>query len=344
MFGWILFYFLSFSLLACSKKVVQFVYPFFFWIFVGFRDNIGTDYPLTLISVERSYMPFSEISTNFFGYNIIDLEATHKFIAMFMCSLNAPMRVYYVILAAIEAIIIGYIIKKSKHYRLFLFFFICIFSINYPMNAVRQGLSLILVVLAVFLENQDGVIRNNRFKSYLATFLAVASHYGSMIVPVFYSLKINKFRSYVFAGIIAAAAFAIITFLGQDMLGDRYEDTDEVYRISGGLRLFLFAIVLAFTYVAVIGRGVKNQDFIILIALLVGVFLHNSLLRVYFMFANVLAFKMLIIVDKQVLSPSKRSALLLYPFVAFAFELLEIIRTVPISGTGVWFPYANWLF
>lgn len=343
MLGWILFYILSFSLVAAPKKISQIAYPFLFWIFVGFRDNIGTDYPLTLMSVERSYLPFSDIALNFFGYNALDLEAVHKFIAMFMCSFGMQLNYYYVILAGIEAMIISYLLQKSYHYKLVLVFLICIFTINYPMNAVRQGLSFLLVVLAILISTKKTGKEKSKIYSTLMYLLGALSHYGSMPALVLYYFKFNNIRYY----FIAAVIFLIsVCYIDYDLISTRYgvEDSDIIYQFSGGFRLILFVSILMYAYKTVLKRRYNSQDIIILLGLLIGVFVHATLLRIFVMYANILIFKILFESDDVFISKKQKYALLCYPLIFFAFEILEILRTPKIAEAGVWFPYDNWLF
>jgi hypothetical protein len=175
----------------------------------------------------------------------------------------------------------------------------------------------------------------------LSYLLGVSSHYGSAPVLGLFYVKLKKVWTYV---AILVGLFIANKFLDQDLLNTRYGDVDTAYQFSGGLRLLLFVGVLTFTYKKIVGKSLRNQDIILLYVLLIGVFFQSSFIRMFLMFSNLLIFKILMIVDDSVIKQSKRMVLLIYPSLSFLFELYEILRTAHISGTGIWFPYDNWLF
>jgi hypothetical protein len=342
MLGWVFFYILSFSLLAGSKKLIAYLYPFFYWIFVGFRNNIGTDYPLNLVVVERSYRPFNEIAENFYGYNALDLEVLHKFIAMTMNSFMLPLQFYYVIVAGIEAIVMHFIFKNTRNTKLFLIYFICLFSINYAMNTARQGLCFIFIILAFLFENKKNISKHTKILSIVSYILAAASHYASLIIIMLSYVKIKKIRTYFFVFVLL---LIVARFVDLDLLESRYGGAEKAYEFGGfGLRIYLFAFIVLYTSKKLIGEGVKTQDNIFLLILMLAIFISHPFVRLFFFYTYLLAFKCLIKADSGAITGVRFKTALIFPLIAFGFELLEIIRTPFISGAGVWFPYSNWLF
>lgn len=336
MLGWLIYFLLTFGLLLTNKRIIQIVYPFSFWIFVGFRDNIGTDYPLTLDSLERSYMAFSEIATNFYGFNMLDMEANSKILAMVMCEFNMGLKWYYVLVAGIEAIIMHYILKQCVNTKLFLLYFICFFSITYPMNGIRQGLCFMFVVLACFLEHKGKLIQ--KYCSYI---LGMLSHYGSGLVVVFMMFKINKLKTYI---ILAVLVMIVYYYIGFDMLDARYDPSGSQagYARKGlGLRMYLFFFFVVYTAKKIINRDVVSRENVIAFVLMMGTLIYNPIMRLNGIYTNWLAFNILINADNKVIK--RKELLYMFPSSALFFELFEICRTPYIPGAGIWFPYSNWI-
>lgn len=337
MIGWFLFYVLSFLLLLTSRKQISTLYPILFFIFVGFRDNIGTDYTTTAEVIERSYMPLSDFLLNFEGYRFFDLEFSHKIIAMVMGTFNLPMKYYFVILSGIEAIIIHFMLRYSNNTKVILLYFVCLFSINYPMNTMRQGLCFIFILLAFFLEK-----KNKRFGTYVSYCLALVSHYGSSIIVFFNFFKIKSFKTYIIIGLML---LLIIQFIDLDLLDKRYSSAEGKYGLSGmGLRLYLFAGYYIYSSKKLLGQSFKSQETITLMMILVMIFFKDPFVRLFNFYVYLLCFKNVISLDGEKIIGEKLRISIFFPLIALFLEFFEILRTPYISTAGAWFPYSNWLF
>jgi len=335
MFGWFVFYILSFSLLITNKKVITFVYPIFFWIFVGFRDNIGTDYPFNLNAITRSYIPFKDFITESDTYSWFDLELLNKFVAMLLYELNLKVKYYYVFVAGIEALIICYILRKCNNTKLFLLYFICFFTISLPMNATRQGLCFLFAVLAFFFESRNKIPQ--RYISYL---LGALSHYASTGVTAFMCFKTKNIKSLI---VLIVLVLFLYHYIDLDAMSSRYDSALTAYKIQGlGLRIYLYCFLVVYPARKVLKWDYFTYENVLLYILMIGVFVSGPFIRLYNFYNHLMAFYILAYADrKQVIN---KNIMLLFPFAALFFELFEIIRTPYIPTAGVWFPYANWLF
>lgn len=339
MTGWLIFYTISFSLLLLPRKTIPYIYPFVFFVFVGFRDNIGTDCPTTLDAVERSYMPLDNFLLNFEGFRALDLEFNHKLIAMVMSSLDLELRWFFVFLAGIEAVIIYYILKKVNNRRVFLLYFICLFSINYAMNTMRQGICFLFVVLAFTFEIKS--FKHSKLWSVLSYFFGVASHYASSIIVAMCAFKIKKMATYVAIAVLLVLASIFVDF---DMLDSRYGGAEGKYGLKGmGIRLFVFLGYYLFTSKKLVKENYFTQESMTLLMVMAMIPVIDAFVRLFNFYVYLLCFKNVIKLDYRMMSRNTMSTLAFFPLLALFLEFFEIVRTPVISSAGIWFPYSNWI-
>lgn len=337
MLGWLLFYLIAFLLYQSKKKkLITFVYPICYFIFVGFRYYIGTDYPLLLPSIERSYKPFSDIAANFTGYNLLDLEAVYKIYATIMCELGLRIEYIYVFIAGTEALIMHYILRTCKKTRLFLWYFVCLGSLTFAHNASRQGLCLYFLILAIYLS-----LQNKKIQTILSTILAICCHYGTAAVAVIPFLKPKYFKYFL---LVIPAIYYLSQLLDSSMLDARYGGAVNIYDFGIGYRIWINGFLLVYSSYKMIGRKWNSQENYFLYMMMVGCYIIHPIVRLLSFYNYVIAFSTLFAFDKINHNAKQYQWALVFPAICFLFEWFDIIRTPFISGAGIWFPYSNWLF
>jgi len=332
MIPYFVYYFFSLLLLFFDKKLIPIAYSIFWFFFIGFRDGIGTDYYSTLKSVERGFIDFQNIGDSFRGYMLVDLELVPKIISTILYYFDLEIKYYYVIVAFLSSLMIYLLLKKIKNKKLLLLFFVLMFSLNYPMNIVRMGFSMLIVIFG------SNYYNSTKFKFII---LACLSHYGT--IPIILLKTIKKFNVKLILFILILI-FILFYFLF-DLVKLRWP-TDDIsgYKFKGyGLSLFLSTIILVITNYALIEKKFLTKDNIILIILTIATYAFNPFQRYMVFYTTVLVFSNIFLLDKKIISGSKLLIFLIYPFFCFIGEWVTIFNFVHEIDYGNWIPYKNFI-
>ena len=263
---------------------------------------------------------------------LVDLELVHKIISTILYYIGLEIKYYYVIVAFLSSLMIYFLLKKIKNKKLLLLIFILMFSLNYPMNIVRMGFSMLIVIFGLNYYN------STKFKFII---LACLSHYGSIPIILLKTVKkINVKLILIFFILI----FILFYFLF-DLVKLRWP-TDDIsgYKFKGyGLSLILSTIILVITNYVLIEKKLMTKDNIILMILTIATYAFNPFQRYMVFYTTVLVFTNIFVLDKKIDSGSKLLIILIYPFFLFIGEWVSIFNFVPEIDYGNWIPYKNFI-
>ena len=305
------------------------------FLFVGFRDGIGTDYFPVLVSFERNYIDFQNFAAGFTGYMLFDMEIVFKIIATPFYYLGVDMIGIHVVASFIEAILIYLLLKKIKHKKLLMLYFVFLFTLNYPMNITRNGLALLFLVFAA------NYFRDEKGKKKLFTLFSALSHYSSIPIILVTTIRVKKVSTL----IVAVSVLSLIFYFFSDMLALRYPLGDlSGFKFEGyGIKLILGTILMLMINYFVVERRFLKQENIILIALMIGTYLFNPLARYNMFYTTFILFSNLFVIDQRKISLISMLLLFSMPVLHMFGEWLEISRFEPCIGCGSWLPYKSLL-
>lgn len=331
-----LYFLLSVSLLFINKKFIPILYSIIWFVFVGLRDGIGTDYYGTLSSIQRSYIDIENPLNSLTGYNLVDAELIYKIISTIFHYSELDIIGVHILIAAIQALLIFFLLKKIRHKKLLVMYFVALFTLHFPMNAQRQGLSLLLLIFGLNYFNSAKVKRT------ILIFFSLISHYASIPLILLSSIKIENKKKLILWSVII---FFIFYFL-IDLIMLRWPASASAgYENQGlGIKLIVGAILLLMINYWVIEKKFWRQENIIIIALLIATYLYGPFGRYYHFYAHLVLFSNLFVIDNKKIEISGVLLLLTYPLFYSFTVWHEISRFVPFYGGGVWIPYKNLLF
>lgn len=323
------------SLLLVDKKYIPLLFSLGWFLFVGFRDGIGTDYYPNLISFERNYIDFQNFGDSFTGYMLFDMELPFKIIATPFYYLGLDMIGIWIVVAFIEALLIYLLLKKIRHKRVLMLYFVALFTLNYPMNIARNGLALLVLIFAVNYFREEG------FKTRLFTLFAALSHYSSIPIILLSTIRLKKISTV----LISVSILSIIFYLFSNTLSLRYP-LDEIsgYAFKGlAVKLLLGTILMLMINYFVVERRFLKQENLFLIALMVGTYIFNPLARYNMFYTSFILFSNLFAIDDRKIGPSSMLLLFSMPVLNIFGEWLEISRYVQCEDCGSWLPYKSLL-
>lgn len=333
MIPYFLYFIFSISLLFINKKWIPIFYSTIWFVFVGLRDGIGTDYYGTLISIERSYIDIENPMNSFIGYNLVDAELMYKIISTIFYYSKLDIIGVHILIAFIETLLIFFLLKKIKHKKLLLIYFVTVFTLHFPMNAERQGLSLLLLIFAL------NYFESEKVKRMILIFFSLISHYASIPIILLSSIKIKSITTI----LISIVSMLLIFYFFIDLIKLRW-DTDDIsgYTFKGyGIKLIVGAVLLLMINYFVIEKKFLRQENIIIIGLMLATYIYNPFGRYYHFYATLVLFSNLFIIDNKKIGFNSILLLLTFPLL-FSFSIwLEISRFVPFTGGGEWIPYKS---
>ena len=335
MIPYLTYYLFSLSLLLVDKKYIPFFFSLGWFLFVGFRDGIGTDYFPVMESFERNYIDFQNFGASFKGYMLVDMELVFKIIATPFYYLGIDMIGIHVVTSFIESILIYFLLKKIKHKKLLMLYFVALFTLNYPMNITRNGLALLLLVFAA------NYFRDEKGKKKLFTLFSALSHYSSIPLILLTTIRIKKVSTI----IVGASIMFLIFYFFLDMLALRYPiGQSGAMGFKGyGFKLILGTILMLMINYFVVERRFFKQENVIIIALMFGAYLFNPLARYNLFYTTFILFSNLFIIDDRKIGPNSRLMLLSMPLLMLFGEWLAIISYVQCYGCGSWLPFKSLL-
>jgi hypothetical protein len=337
MIPYLLYYFISLSILFFNKKLIPISYAVLWFFFIGFRDTIGTDYFSTLDAFQRSYIDFDNPFDSFYLYNLVDLELTFKILSTIIHYLGVKIEYAYILIAFFEALIIFLILSKVKHKHLFLIYFLTMYTLTYPMNAIRQGFSVLILVYAL-----NNFSNENYLKRISTILISCFTHYASIPIILLSSIRFKNIK----INIIILLIFLAIFYNFNEIINLRWPTEGEGnYKFKGyGIKLLVSTFFILIINYFVVERKFLTQQNIVLILLTIATYLYNPVLRLYSFYSFVVLFSNLFKLDKTKISINNILLLLSMPLLALFSEWLEISRFYPLIGTGNWLPYKSFLF
>ena len=327
-----LIFILSFFLcIFLQKKTASIVFPILWFIVIGLRHEIGTDWYPTLEFFERAIL--NEKSFN--SYQLVDTELFWKLIATIWDQIGIAKEYIFIFISFIEAIIISHLIKNSKDHRLAIIALSTVFFLFFPMNAIRQGFCLIAIVASF-----SSILR----MKFFGNILAFTSHLSS--IPVILALKVKVQPRYI---ILLILPFFAAIYLIQDLILIRYVD---IYGSLGfSPRLALQSIL---TILLIISFDTSSDKFkhiaLILFFYLSTYFIFFSYRFVGFLAAFYILYYGIYFKTHNVY---KVIIFLLASFSFFFSDLSDIYRATYSSELKIpvecfkctpWIPYDNYLF
>lgn len=266
---------------------------------------------------------------------LFDMELPFKIIATPFYYLGVDMIGIWVVVSFIEALLIYLLLKKIRHKRVLMLYFVALFTLNYPMNIGRNGLALLVLIFAV------NYFREERFKTRLVTLFAALCHYSSIPIILLTTIRFKKISTI----LISVSILSIIFYLFSDMLSLRYPlDEKSGWAFKGlGVKLLLGTILMLMINYFVVERRFLKQENLILIALMVGVYLFNPLARYNMFYTTFILFSNLFVIDDRKIGPNSMLLLFSMPVLVIFGEWLEIFRYVQCEGCGSWLPYKSLL-
>lgn len=322
--------------LLLPNRLSLFVFPLVWFLFVGLRDGIGTDYYGTLLAVERGQINIEDPWSSFVGYNLVDSELVYKLISTFLFYSEIDIIYFHVLLAALEAFIIFALLRKAYHKKLLICYFMCLFTLHFPMNAQRQGFSLLILVYALNCLTEGSLQRR------LWIFLSMMSHYAT--IPLILILTINlKSKLILYFG--SLIMFLVLFNFGDLLLLRWPTEASEGYKSSGfGLKLIFGVILLLTNNYLTNGYKIFTWKNFLITFLMIGTLLYGPMGRYYHYYALLISFSNLFLIGQGSLRYTHYFILLSYPIFFTMTVWHEVIRFVPFVGGGVWLPYKNLIF
>jgi hypothetical protein len=337
MLPYLFYYFIAFSIFLLPSKYKPIFFSILWFVFIGFRDGIGVDYFSTLKTIERQVIDFKDISISFQGYNFFDAEIVYKIFATFFAIFNINVVYVLTFIAFVESIFIYHLIKNAKNKNFVIFIFVSIFSLHYPMNAMRQGFCLLSLIFS-----------NSYFKekssanSILFYIFSLISHYASIPIILLSRIKLD-FR--VLSAFIISL-FVIYLLLDIDTLMSRYSiDQIDAFTFKGnGLKLYLFTFLFIFFNNYILNKKIYDYENILIVVLFIATIKFNPVFRLYFFYLYYKVISECYKLDYSRISGLKKSTALIIPLLLFLFEWQEIFRFQPCLDCGDWLPYKTILF
>lgn len=328
-----LYYLLCVGTLVFENKFRIIIFSIIWFIFVGLRSGIGVDWYATSDMFERAIIPFEDYFSAFQGYQFFDSEIAYKLISTLLIFINGDTSYVFILIALIEAFFISIILFNIPNSRIGILVILFIFSIHYPMNAVRQGLCLISLCLYVILKD--------RYIKKIGLILALISHWAS--IPLVLIIASNEFvhkykKSILF---LLFLLFFIIAFSYYEILLLRFNISDTQYLSNGYGIKYLFSYLSGLAIIN-LNKNLNNyKNKLLLLILYVGVLLYPPFMRYFYFFTYFLAIVSLVNLNKI----SKVSVITLgYSFFMMIFEWQEVFRFQDCYNCGRWFPYINLIF
>ncbi len=334
MLPYLVYYFFAFSIIFLPSKIKPLLFSILWFVFIGFRDGIGVDYFSTIKTIERQVIDFNDIAISFQGYNFFDAEIVYKIFATVFSNLGINILFILTFIAFIESIMIYLLIKTARNKNLIIIIVLLIFSLHYPMNAIRQGFCLISLIFA-----------NNYFhdrlsiKAQFIYIFSLISHYASMPIVLISRLKINVKVITLFI----VSILVIYKLLDIDTLTSRYSiDQIDAFTFKGnGLKLYLFTFLFILFNRYVLNKNFFDSENLFLFLLFITTINFNPFFRLYFFFLYYKIISECYKLDYSSISGLKKIITLLIPILLFVFEWQEIFRFQPCSDCGDWLPYKS---
>ena len=335
MIPYIIFYFYCFLLLFFEKKWIPILFTTAWFIFVGLRDEIGVDYLPVIVSFARNHIDFTDIGAAFRGYMLVDMELVFKFVATIFYYLKIEVFYIHVWVSFVEAIMIYLLLKKIKHKKLLMIYFISLYLLNYPMNVTRNGFAFLLVVFGL------NYYRDHKINRTIATVFASLSHYSSIPIILVSSIKIKKIKTI----IISCVILVLLFYSFGELIALRYPIDDiSGYRFKGyGIKLALGTFLTLSINHFVVRRKFLSQENLFLIALMIVTYLFNPFARYNMFYTYLILFSNLFIIDNRRINNTNLLILLTMPVLGMFGEWLEIYRYEGCPGCGNWLPYRSLL-
>ncbi len=235
---------LSFSFF--KKRTAAYLFSIFWFLFVGLRKEIGTDWYPNLELFERAVL--NEKSFN--SYQLIDSEIVWKIIATVFDSLALNFEYIFILLGLIQAYMIFSLISESRNHKLAILGFSTTFLLFFPMNAFRQGFCLIALIYS---------FSKFRFKRHTGLILSLTTHISSL--PAVVAMKLNLGMR---GMLIALSIILVAITTAQELILLRYGDIFA----SGGLgfspRLLLQVLLVATFMILFDKDNEKNKQLLVL--------------------------------------------------------------------------------
>ena len=197
-FGYYIFHLFS-ELIKFPKKIKVIYILLLFFGFVFYTDlKIGVDMPdyIILYKLKESFGKSGPI----FGY-----------LANIFNYYNVSFFVFYICLIFFELVLLYKISNKLINYNLFLILYFSNFFLMMQFNAIRQGLSLLILCYALLL--------NNKIIKIFAYALSVGIHVSSLLILAIIQFKKNSIVSYI---IIICSGILMIHFIYNGYLNKNY--------------------------------------------------------------------------------------------------------------------------
>ncbi len=337
MLPYLVYYSFTFSIFLIPPKYKALAFSILWFIFVGLRNGIGVDYFSTLQTIERQVIDFDNIANSFTGYNFFDAEIIYKLIATFFSILEIKSIFINSFIAAIESIFLFLLIRTSKSKNLFILIIVLMFSLHYPMNAIRQGFCLIALIFA-----NNYFDRKSSSSAIIFYLFTLISHYASIPIILISRLKIS-FKILLVFNIFL---IALVKYLDLDTLMSRYsiDQIDQFTFKGNGLKLYLFTFLFILFNIYVNDKKLLNPENILIFILFTLTLLFNPVFRLYFFYLYYKLISTCYKLNFPPMSALKKITLLLIPFLLFLFEWQEILRFKPCLNCGDWLPYKSLLF
>lgn len=322
-------------LLFLRKRSATFFFILIWLVFVGFRSGNGVDWYTTMAMFERIYDISDQPLTLFVGYNLFDSELVYKSFGIFFHSINLDIKYSMLGVALLQSVFMFYLLKDSGDFRLTLYTLMCVFTMHFGFNAVRQGLC--LISFTAFVVTKDVYARR------ASLFVSFISHWASL--PVIFLISICrrqvfdiKFICWLLLGFVVVS---LAIFFNFEIIEARFSGAAGQYLFNGfGLKIYYLASTVAALFF-IEKPAFYTRYLAALFFLTAVVFFDFNLIR-YFLYY--IYFSALFISTLKLRNASSRFLLILLSTSIAIFEWHEISRFVVCHDCGVWFPYQSLIF
>lgn len=223
-------------------EVIRFFSFFSLFFIAAFRENVGTDYDSYMLMFDHSEW-FKNAGAIFMKF----IEVLRKF--------TLDYHILFVVTSLIiYGIIFWVIFRESDIPWLSVLMFVIMEDYFVSMNAIRQYIAVVLIVLGFYFATQE-----KRWKMIICILIAALTHMSSMIVlPVFFLLKLKPSKNKL---ILSTVIASVTVFIGGNIVrkfvinytiyGRYFESkyANETFSVAVPLLLIyitLFAVVILF--------------------------------------------------------------------------------------------------
>jgi len=170
------------------------------WLLAGLRGDVGQD---TFNYAGHFYGLGNELTYSHYFSNI---EPLFSILMAVSVSIFDNVTAFYLIFSLLQAVLLWWILKRVWHYNLFLLAYLFIFYLDFHMNVLRSGMSILLFLLALSYAPSK--------LSFFLFLMSLSMHISTFILAPFYINRMSlKFGYKIALWVLVIFGFVAITLV-----------------------------------------------------------------------------------------------------------------------------------